>query len=99
MTEKALKKIKIILDVEEQDELLTIYMESATDYIIDHTGLKEIPLSLQSVVIDMTVFQYRNRELENVTSESIGSMSYSFVTEYPSNITDRLNSHKRVTVV
>lgn len=94
---KILDSVKTILDIndDKSDELLKIYVNNANDFILDYTRLPKIPATLGSTVIDMAVFQYRQRELENVKSESMGAMGYSFITEYPSNITDRLDSYKR----
>lgn len=96
-----LESVKTVLDItdDSKDKLLNIYINNATDFIYDYTNLKEIPVTLNSTIIDMAIFQYRSRELENVSSENIGNVSYTFTTDYPSTITDRLNSHKRVTVV
>lgn len=98
---KILENVKTILDIDDSklDKLLAIYIDNASDFILDYTKLSEIPTTLNSTIIEMTVFQFRQRELENVKSESIGAMSYSFVTDYPSNITSRLNSHRQITVV
>ena len=95
-----LNKVKIILeDKNVNDELLNIYIENAIDYIKDYTLLNEIPHTLQSVIVEMTVYQYRQREVENVISEGMGSMRYSFVTSYPDNIINRLNTYRRVRVM
>ena len=100
MTDNILQKVKVILDDDTvKDELLNIYIDNATDFILSYTNLKKLPQTLNSTIIEMTVFQYRKRELENVASESMGSMRYTFTTDYPSSITDRLDGHKQVTVV
>lgn len=99
MTDKLIGKVKIILDDTVKDDLIQVYIDNATDYILNYTNLKEVPATLNSTIVEMAVFQYRNRELENVSSESIGNTSYSFITDYPANITNRLDGHKRVTVV
>lgn len=100
MTNEIVKKVKTLLDDESiKDELLKIYIDNAKDYVKDYTNLKEVPSTLNSIIIEMAVYQYRNRELENVESEQIGSVKYTFTTNYPSTITDRLDNHKRVTVV
>lgn len=92
-----LEKVKIILDLENdnKDGLLEIYIQNAKDYIIDFTRIEKIPKTLESVIIDMVVFQYRQRGIENVTTETKGSLYESFITEYPNNIQRRLKPHKR----
>lgn len=92
-----LNKIKIVLDLEgnSKDELLQIYLDGARDYILDYTKIKEIPTTLESVLIDMVVFQYRQKGVENTSTESKGSLYQSFIVSYPNNIMNRLNPYKR----
>lgn len=92
-----LDKVKIILDLkdESKDGLLEIYIQNAKDYIYDYTRIEEIPKTLESVIIDMVVYQYRSREVENVTTESMGALYSSFIPEYPNNVRRRLTPYKR----
>lgn len=94
-----LQKVKIILDIAEddisKDGLLTIYIQNAIDYIHDYTRVEEIPKSLNSVIIDMAVYQYQQRGVENMSTEAMGAMYQSFIQEYPGNIRKRLNPYRR----
>lgn len=100
-TNNIIEKVKIVLDIEDdsKDGLLDIYIQNAKDYIFDYTLINEIPTTLESVIVEMVVFQYRQRGVENITTESKGTLYESMVTEYPNNIRRRLNSYKRVRVV
>ena len=96
---ETLEKVKIILDLDEtnksKDGLLEIYIQNAMDYICDYTKIKEIPKSLNSVIIEMVVYQYQQRGVENMSTESMGAMYQSFIQEYPGNIRKRLNPYRR----
>lgn len=93
-----LDKVKIILDIDDdsKDDLLSIYSDNAKDYILDFTQIEEIPDTLQSVIVDMIVYQYRARGVENSTTESMGALYNSYMSEYPNNIRRRLQPYKRM---
>jgi len=96
---ETLEKVKIIVEIDETDKsedgLLKIYIKNAMDYIYDYTKIEEIPESLNSVIIEMVVYQYQQRGVENMSTESMGAMYQSFIQEYPGNIRKRLNSYRR----
>lgn len=96
---ESLDKVKIILDIDEandsKDGLLKIYIQNAIDYIYDYTKVEEIPKSLNSVIVEMTVYQYQQQGVENMSTEAMGAMYQSFIQEYPGNIRKRLNQHRR----
>ncbi|KHF40707.1 phage head-tail connector protein [Halalkalibacter okhensis] len=89
---------KDILDTTE-DVLLNLYIQRATDFVTDYCNLIEIPISLNSVIEEMAVFSYLSKGVENITSEGKGSLNESYITEYPSNIMNRLDRHRRIRVV
>lgn len=80
--------------------MIDIYAENAQDYVVDYCGFKDdlsdMPRSLNSVLVDMIVFQARNNGVENLKAEGKGSLSESYLTEYPPNIMNRLNRYCRV---
>lgn len=93
-----LENVKIILELEEneKDDLLNIYIQNAQDFIMDYTKMKEIPESLNSIIVEMVVFQFRQKGVENIISEGKGGLSETFITEYPNNIINRLKPYKRM---
>lgn len=76
--------------------LFDYYVANAQDFIFDYCKMDTIPDTLHTVIADMVVYQYRQKGVENVLSEGKGSMSQSYITEYPLNIMRRLNSHSQV---
>lgn len=97
MTNNILENVKIILDIEDNshDDLLNIYIQNAIDYIYDYTKIEQIPNSLNSLIVEMVIYQYRQRGVENISTESKGSLYESFVKEYPNNIINRLKPYRR----
>lgn len=89
-----LENVKILLEIDilddEKDGLLNLYISRAEDYTRDYCKIDDIPSSLNSVIEEMAVFQFRNRGIENLQSEGKGSLSQSFLNEYPPNIMNRL---------
>ncbi|WP_226087480.1 phage head-tail connector protein [Mesobacillus sp. S13] len=79
--------------------LLEHYSHSAQDFIFDFCKLNEIPPSLYTVITEMIVFQYKQKGVENVASEGKGSVSESYLTEYPPNIMNRLKSHRKIVIL
>jgi hypothetical protein len=96
--EEIIEKAKIMLGMELEpiDTLLEVYLQNAQEFVIDYCKLTEIPTSFHSVLSQMIVFQYRQKGIENIKSEGKGSLSESYITEYPLNIMNRLNPHCRV---
>jgi hypothetical protein len=85
--------------VTSEDDLLNLYIQRATDFVLDYCYLTEIPVILDSVVEEMAVFSYLSKGVENVSSEGKGSLSESYITEYPSNIMNRLDRHRKIRVI
>ncbi|MFS0776081.1 phage head-tail connector protein [Neobacillus sp. 3P2-tot-E-2] len=96
----SLENVKILLDIDEFDDskngLLNLFIARAQDYTRDYCKIDEIPTGLNSVIEEMVVFQFRQRGVENTQSEGKGSLSQSFIKEYPLNIMNRLQSNARV---
>ncbi|MEH6957222.1 phage head-tail connector protein [Neobacillus drentensis] len=99
LKEVIIQNARILLDMEwdtNKDTLFEIYFQNAEDFIFDYCNISEIPASLNSVLTQMIVFQYRQMGVENIQSEGKGSLSQAFLVEYPQNIMNRLNRHARV---
>jgi hypothetical protein len=95
-----LENVKILLEMDEydisKDSLLNLYISRAQDFIFDYCKITEIPSSLNSSIEDMAVFQYRQKGAENLQSEGKGSLSESYILQYPQNIMSRLTPYCRV---
>jgi hypothetical protein len=87
------------LNISVDDKLLEFYLHNAEDFIFDFCKIIEIPPSLYTLLTEMVVFQYRQKGIENVQSEGKGSLSESYLTEYPPNIMQRLKSHRKIVIL
>ncbi|MFP5111830.1 phage head-tail connector protein [Bacillaceae bacterium C204] len=97
--EDIIEKARLVLDIPldvDYDSLLEYYFQNAVDFISDYCNLTEVPTTLFSVLTQMIVFQYRQKGVENIQSEGKGSLSESYLPEYPSNIMNRLSRHAQV---
>jgi hypothetical protein len=94
-----IENAKLILDMQleyQKDGLLNLFLTRAIDYTLNYCKIDEIPPSFHSLIEEMIVFQYRQKGVENVQSEGKGSLSQSFISEYPPNIMNRLQPYSRV---
>lgn len=98
-SERILSKVNVILGVGADYELLEFYSHNAQDFIFDYCKITEIPPSLYTIITEMIVFQYRQKGVENISSEGKGSLSESYITEYPPNIMNRLKSHRKIVIL
>lgn len=75
-----LRRIKIRLDIEDtsQDRLLDELLTSSIDTICLYVQKDELPRSLESIAVSMTVDAYNRLGTEGSKSESKGSLSQSF---------------------
>lgn len=93
-----LENVKIIVGIKpennEEDALINIYIKHANDFIINYCEVDKVPFQLQSTMEEMVVFSYRQKGVENIDNESKGSLSEKFLSQYPSNIMNILDSYK-----
>jgi hypothetical protein len=101
-----LDNVKILLGIssvdDSQDNLLGLYISRADNFVLNYcnfTDVTEIPATLSSVIEDIVVYKYRNKGVENLKSEGLGSHSASFLEGVPSDIIAQLNAHRRVRVI
>ena len=93
-----INNIKLLLDIpitdNSKDGLLNLYASMVTDDILTEIKEDTLPASLTTLVYEMVVFKYRNKGVENLKSESAGSLIETYITEYPPNIQKRLENYK-----
>jgi hemerythrin superfamily protein len=92
---KVLEYCESILGVGFDRKLFDFYITSAQDFIFDYCRVVDVPLTLLTTIADMVVFQYRQKGVENIQSETKGTTSQIFLIEYPPNIMKRLKAHKK----
>jgi hypothetical protein len=93
-----LDNVKAILDIPDnsKDNVLTLYLNRATNFVKGYCNLTELNPTLEEVVEDIAVFKYRNKGVENIVSEGKGSLSESYRDGLPPQIIDTLNEHRRL---
>ncbi|MBD8006543.1 phage head-tail connector protein [Bacillus norwichensis] len=93
-----IENIKLILDIDDnsKDAILYLYLDRAENFVKDYCNIDELNLSLEETVEDIAIFHYRNRGVENMSSERKGNLSESYRDGLPSEIYKKLNEHRRM---
>lgn len=94
MTE--LEKIKKLTG-ESDDELLSLLLEDATNFVLSYTNRTELITGLQKAVRDLAVIALNRMGTEGENSRSEGGESYSF-NDAPKQIYDTLNKYRLLRV-
>ncbi|MCG6796353.1 head-tail connector protein [Geobacillus sp. YHL] len=97
----SLENVKTLLGISNntQDNLLNLYLTRATSFVKNYCNIDEIPSELDEVIEDIAVYRYRMNGVENVKSESKGSLSETYRDSLPDDIIAQLNRYRRVKVV
>ena len=97
----SLENVKTLLGISDntQDNLLNLYLTRATSFVKNYCNIDEIPSELDEVIEDIAVYRYRMNGVENVKSESKGSLSETYHDSMPDDIIAQLNRYRRVKVV
>ena len=95
--------LKLRLEIEgiEKDTLLLTLLESAKNYILSYTGRKEekwLPV-FDELQVKIASIDYNRLGIENLASQSEGSVSNSYIEGYPKDITNILNKYRVCRVV
>lgn len=76
-----LERVKIRLPDESNETLLNELIETATDRICLRLGADELPLSFESIAVEVVLKAYRRIYYEGIESESTEGMQASFVAD------------------
>lgn len=97
----SIENVKILLGINDtsQDTLLNLYLSRATNFVKNYCNVDEITPSLDEIVEDIAVYLYRNRGVENIKSESKGSLSETYRDSLPDDIIAVLNRYRKVKFV
>ncbi len=94
-------KLRLGIDGVEKHPLLLTLLNSAKNYILSYTGRKEdkwLPI-FDDVQIKIASIDYNKLGIENLSSQSEGSVSNSYITDYPKDITNILNKYRVCRVI
>lgn len=93
-----IKKIKQLLNIEDEDSLLEEIIELTKSKVLFHIKEKEIPKELEFVVIELSITRYNRIGSEGLKSESIEGRIQTYesdLDDYKSIFEDYLNSKKK----
>lgn len=93
--------VKALLEITDasEDALINFYIKSAQNFIVEYCKFdswEKTPITLDTTLVEMAVFKYRQRGVENISGESKGGLNESYLTEYPQTILNALNPHCKV---
>lgn len=97
----SLENVKMLLDISDntQDNLLNLYLTRATSFVKNYCNIEEIPIGLNEVIEDIAVYRYRMNGVENIKSETKGSLSETYRDSLPDDIIAQLNRYRKVKFV
>lgn len=93
-----LEKLKLLYPAI-PDELLTLLLENATNFVCDYCNLDELDSSLNSVLFRIVQEDLNKVDSQGLGSESAGGVSVSYTSDYSPMVYKALNRHKRIRVV
>lgn len=82
---------------ESDEELLSLLLEDATEFVLSYTNRSKIVTGLEKAVRDLALIAYNRRGTEGESSRSEGGESYSF-NDAPKQIYDILNKYRLLRV-
>lgn len=91
-----IEKLKLLTG-ESDEDLLSLLLADATEYVLGYTNRTEIPTALNKPVRDLAVIAYNRMGTEGETGRSEGGESYSFDAA-PKQIYDVLDRYRLVGV-
>lgn len=91
-----LEKLKLLTG-ESDEELLSLLLEDAKEYVLEYTGRTVMVPGLEKTVRDLAVIAYNRRGTEGESSRSGGGESYSFDSD-PKQIYDVLDRYRLVKI-
>ena len=66
-----LERIKLILNVKEQDELLYELISISTEKLLTYLGEKELPQQFEWIVVELAIQRFNRIGSEGMSSESV----------------------------
>ena len=94
-------KLRLGIESVEKDYLLLTLLDSAKNYILSYTGRKEEKWLhiFDELQVKIASIDYNKLGIENLSSQTEGSISNSYIDDYPKDITNILNKYRICRVV
>ena len=79
-----LNRVKILLGISENDELVHEIIELTKDKILNYINKTELPYELEFVLVELAIKRYNRIGSEGISSESIDGKSVSYEDDFES---------------
>jgi hypothetical protein len=98
MSTPSIDNVKIILGINDtsKDQVLNLYISRSTNFVKQYCNVNEIVSPYDELIEDIAIYMYRNKGVENLQSESKGSLSETFLDGLPQSLIQRLNEFRKV---
>ena len=73
-----LNRVKILLGISENDELVNEIIELTKDKILNYINKTELPFELEFVLVELAIKRYNRIGSEGIASESVDGKSVSY---------------------
>ena len=77
-----LNRVKILLGISENDELVHEIIELTKDKILNYINKTELPKELEFVLIELSIQRYNRIGSEGIASESVDGKSVSYEDDF-----------------
>lgn len=97
MTQLEKLKLKLGMNIPDtsKDDVLQVYLDDASEYILSQTHLETIPTTLLSTQVELAIIYYNKQGIEGQTAHSEGGISRSFE-DIPESILKKIRSCRRL---
>ena len=79
-----LNRVKILLGISENDELVNEIIELTKDKILNYINKTELPYELEFVLVELSIKRYNRIGREGISSESVDGKSVSYEDNFES---------------
>ena len=77
-----LNRVKILLGISENDELVHEIIELTKDKILNYINKTELPYELEFVLVELAIKRYNRIGSEGIASESVDGKSVSYENDF-----------------
>ncbi|MCM3394865.1 MULTISPECIES: phage head-tail connector protein [Cytobacillus] len=104
MTLSVGEKVKVLLNIEDDlnNTVLEILEENATYFILNRLKVEIVPETLNSTLVKMVIHDFQKRKNSKnglLKSKQEGDMQESYLTDYPKEIIDEIDSKRKIRVI
>ncbi|MGY3766836.1 phage head-tail connector protein [Vagococcus vulneris] len=94
-THEDIKKRVKVRESKISDELLDEYLTTALDRIKLYTGINDLPIEFNSIIVDVVLAMYRRKYYEGIEQEKADVFSVKFINNILSQFDREFQNYKR----